>query len=55
MRYGLLFTYKNDRKEKVYYASESIRDAAFRPWKKKLNSRIGRMTTDVKSVVKIKD
>lgn len=53
MRYGLEFTYKDGREEKKYYASESVRDAAFRPWKKQLNSKIGRRLTKVKSVRKI--
>lgn len=47
------FTYKNGTSEQKFYASESVRDAAFRPWKQKLNSKLGRLTTKVKSVRKI--
>ena len=54
MQHGLEFTYKNGKSEQKFYESESVRDAAFRPWKKKLNSRLGRLTTDVKSVRKIR-
>ena len=54
MQHGLEFTYKNGKTEQKFYESESVRDAAFRPWKKKLNSRLGRLTTDVKSVRKIR-
>lgn len=53
MQYGLEFTYKNGKEEQIFYKSESVRDAAFRPWKTKLNSKIGRMTTKVKTVRKI--
>lgn len=53
MQYGLEFTYKDGKEEKIYYASESVRDAAFRPWKKQLNSKIGKHLTKVKSVRKV--
>lgn len=53
MKYGLEFTYKDGKEKQTFYASESVRDAAFRPWKRQLNSKIGRYLTNVKSVRKI--
>lgn len=52
-KYGLKFIYKEGKIEEKFYVSESVRDAAFRPWKKKLSTKLGRLSSWIKSVQKI--